>query len=81
MHEELLDVLGKEVDLTAQDRGSLRAHVTVQNKVNEEEAKRTLEKLINEFEDRAGTGEALSLWRYEVGGEWTHLRDFEFWGA
>jgi len=65
--------------LTEQDERRIKPHVTVQNKVAEEEAKMCFDEL-KAFEDRAGKGEALSLWRYEVGGEWTHLKDFPFSG-
>lgn len=68
----------EEVQLTDQDRRKLNPHVTVQNKVGEEEAKETLEIVKREFEEQAGRAEALTLWRYEVGGEWTHLEDFSF---
>ncbi len=65
------------VQLTDQDRAGLRPHVTVQNKVSEEEAKKTLAELEG-FKERAGKGEALALWRYEVSGRWTFLREFVF---
>ncbi len=68
---------GEGVQLTDQDRAGLRPHVTVQNKVSEEEAKKTLAEL-EAFEERAGKGEALALWRYEVGGRWTFLRESVF---
>lgn len=80
IHDELLEVFEQEVQLTEQDQVRLRAHVTVQNKVSEEEARRTLEALKNEFEEKPGTGEALSLWRYEKNGAWTLLKDFDFQG-
>ncbi|KAE8454355.1 hypothetical protein EG329_005280 [Mollisiaceae sp. DMI_Dod_QoI] len=81
LHEELLKELDKEgVRLGEQDRGRLRPHVTVQNKVGEEEARRCLRELEGAWEERAGNAEGLSLWRYEVGGEWTFLRDFAFGG-
>ncbi|KAM3077351.1 hypothetical protein ACMFMG_006701 [Clarireedia jacksonii] len=79
LHEELLEHFKKEeVQLTDQDQRKLRPHVTVQNKVGEEEARETLEIVKREFKEQAGRAEALTLWRYEVGGEWTHLEDFPF---
>lgn len=79
IHEELLaELRGKDIQLTEQDQRKLRPHVTVQNKVGEEEARTTLEEVRRELEELEGVGEALSLWRYEVGGAWTHLEDFEF---
>lgn len=73
------------MQLTEQDARKIRPHVTVQNKVGEEEAQRTLDEVRAEWMAHGdgsggigGTAEALSLWRYEVGGEWTHLEDFVF---
>ncbi len=54
------------MQLTDQDRAGLSPHVTAQNKVSEDEAKKTLAEL-EAFEERAGREEALALWRYEVG--------------
>jgi 2'-5' RNA ligase len=79
LHEELLNELkGEGVEMTEQDQRKLRPHVTVQNKVGEEEAMRTLEELRGSWEDTAGKAEALVMWRYEQGGSWTHLQDFPF---
>ncbi|THV52884.1 hypothetical protein BGAL_0065g00120 [Botrytis galanthina] len=86
IHEELLEEFReKGVQLTEQDDRKIRPHVTVQNKVEEEEAKRTLEEVKKEWtmhgDGNGGIGgmaEAISLWRYEVSGEWTHLEDYEF---
>jgi hypothetical protein len=47
----------------------------------EEEARRTLEALMREFEERKGMAEGLVLWRYEVGEQfervwiWREVRD------
>ncbi|KAG0648176.1 hypothetical protein D0Z07_5845 [Hyphodiscus hymeniophilus] len=79
LHEELMEEFAKErVVLTEQDQRKIRPHVTVQNKVGQDEAKRTLEELRESFEDRPGTAEGFTVWRYEEGGEWTHLKDFPF---
>ena len=64
--------------MTEQDQKRIRPHVTVQNKVKEEEARRTLEELTDMFDDRAGMAEGLMLWSYENSGEWTHLKEFTF---
>ncbi|KAK2623960.1 hypothetical protein QTJ16_006594 [Diplocarpon rosae] len=81
LHERILGELERDgVQLTEQDGRVGRAHVTVQNKVSEEEAKRTLVALKQEWEERAGRAEGMSLWRYEVGGTWTHLQEFTFTG-
>ena len=77
LHAELLDVFrDQNVELTEQDKRKIKPHVTVQNKVGEKEAKATLDELKEEFREQVGMAEALSLWRYEEGGEWTHLEDF-----
>ncbi|KAF7898937.1 uncharacterized protein EAF01_008150 [Botrytis porri] len=86
IHEELLgEFREKGVQLTEQDDRKVRPHVTVQNKVEEGEAKRTLEEMKREWmmngDGNGGIGgmaEAITLWRYEVSGEWTHLEDYEF---
>ena len=80
-HEELMSDFGEAgLDLTEQDLRKIRPHVTVQNKVGEEEAKKTLEELKSTFKEMAGTAEGFVLWRYEDGGEWTHLTEFPFSG-
>jgi 2'-5' RNA ligase len=56
--------------LGPQDRQGFRPHVTVQNKVSPETARRTLEHLRAEFVPFATTARALRLWRYD-GGPWT----------
>ncbi|KAB8303950.1 hypothetical protein EYC80_005308 [Monilinia laxa] len=67
IHEELLaELRGKDVQLTEQDQRRLRPHVTVQNKVGEEEARRTLEEVRRKWGELEGVGEALSLWRSDV---------------
>lgn len=67
--------------LTRQDCQTLRPHVTVQNKVGEEEARRTLEALrAGEYVEGEGRALGFGLWRYERSGEWTHLKDFDFEG-
>lgn len=67
-----------KVEMTEQDERPLRAHVTIQNKVRQEEAEETLKKVKNEFEERAGQASGLTVWRYEVNGEWTKLHDYDF---
>lgn len=68
-------------ELTEQDQRPLRPHVTVQNKVGEKEARRTMEVLSGEWEEKAGKAVGLVMWRYEVGGRWTFLREWEFEGT
>lgn len=66
--------------LTPQDRQGFRPHVTVQNKVAPEAARRLHEELSAGWEGRAGRGEGLLLWRY-LGGPWQRLATFPFAGA
>ena len=72
--------IGAGFELAAQDRGRLRAHVTVQNKVSAEEAAITLEILRASFAPWDGHGAALRLWRYR-GGPWEAAGRFTFRGA
>ena len=69
--------IGAGFDVVAQDRGRLRAHVTVQNKVSREEAAETLEMLRAGFAPWDGHGAALRLWRYR-GGPWEASGRFAF---
>ena len=48
----------------------------MQNKVEPDEARRTVARLGSGFEPWDATGVALELWRYD-GGPWTHLRRFD----
>jgi len=63
--------------LTAQDRQGFRPHVTVQNKVDPDLARRTLAQLRERFTPFATTARAVRLWRYD-GGPWTALARFPF---
>lgn len=55
--------------LTAQDRQGFRAHVTVQNKVTSEVARRTVQRLRADFAPFDVTALGVAVWRY-VGGPW-----------
>lgn len=63
--------------LTRQDDQGVRLHVTVQNKVEPAEARRTLESLRDRHHDWSCRATAVRLWRYD-GGPWTHLADGDF---
>jgi 2'-5' RNA ligase len=63
--------------LSPQDRQGYRPHVTVQNKVSPEVARRTLAQLRERFEPFSITARALRLWRYD-GGPWTFRDRFPF---
>jgi 2'-5' RNA ligase len=63
--------------LTRQDQQGLRAHVTVQNKVEPAVAKQTVVMLTAGFTPYEVTAVGFDLWRYE-GGPWTHLTRVPF---
>ncbi len=73
LHRELQSAWWDE--LTPQDRQGYRPHVTVQNKVSPEAARRTLDLLRQDFAPFMVTARALRLWRYE-GGPWAHRERF-----
>lgn len=66
--------------LSAQDRQGHRPHVTVQNKVTPEHARRTFAQVTAGWAPTAVRGEALHLWRY-LGGPWEHVLDVGLTGA
>lgn len=61
--------------LTSQDRQPFKAHITVQNKVQPGEARRTLAVLAAAFTPHLIHGVGLDLWRY-LGGPWEHIQEF-----
>lgn len=65
--------------LIPQDRQKLWPHVTIQNKVKPEEAKKLKEMLEQDFEPFVIKGTGLSLFEY-LGGPWKFVREFEFDG-
>lgn len=66
--------------LTAQDSAAIAPHVTVQNKVAPDEARRTLADLQATFRPMSIRAEGLLLWRY-LGGPWDLARRFRFRGS
>lgn len=66
-------------DLTRQDAQSLRAHVTVQNKVDPDTARATLAELTAEHVPWTATITGLGLWHYR-GGPWEAAGEFAFRG-
>ncbi|BDC48822.1 hypothetical protein F183_A11380 [Bryobacterales bacterium F-183] len=67
--------------LTLQDsQAGYRPHITVQNKVEPEVARRLLAALTAGFGSRRIVFEGLVLWEY-LGGPWRHLQDFAFAAA
>lgn len=65
--------------LARQDQAPYRPHITVQNKVELEEARELLEHLQMEFEPFEIFAEGLLLWRY-LGGPWALIERFHFDG-
>ncbi len=63
--------------LTPQDRQGFKPHITVQNKIGADEARRTLAILTAAFTPRTISGVGLDLWHY-LGGPWEHCRRFLF---
>ena len=72
-HDELQR--GWWAHLTRQDQQRLRAHVTLQNKVEPAVARATVETLRARFEPADVDAPGFDLWRYD-GGPWTHLERF-----
>lgn len=64
-------------DLTAQDAKPWRPHVTVQNKVGPDEARRTLASVRADHAPYDTVVEALALWRYRH-GPWEAAGEFRF---
>ncbi len=63
--------------LSGQDTAGFRPHITIQNKVDPAEARRTQQAVAVEFRLRSITGTGLHLWRY-LGGPWEHVQLFRF---
>ena len=78
MRRELAEAFAGE--LTRQDAGGFRPHVTIQNKVTPERAKATLSALRGSWEDFAFRGEGLEVWRYD-GGPWEAAARYRFTGG
>ncbi|MCD2185590.1 2'-5' RNA ligase family protein [Actinomycetospora soli] len=66
-----------EDDLSDQDARRWRPHVTIQNKVTPEEARRTLETVRETHVPYDTEVEALALWHYR-GGPWEAAGDYAF---
>lgn len=52
--------------------------MTVQNKVEKEEAEETLWKISKRWKDREGEAVGLGLWEYQKDGRWKHVQDYRF---
>ena len=74
------DLAGRWAEwLTAQDRQRFQPHVTIQNKVSPDEARRLHESLARAFQPFPVRGSGLLLWRYR-GGPWDAAGSFPFAG-
>ena len=65
--------------LTPQDRQKRNFHITVQNKVEPQQAKKLQSELDQSFKPFRFTIMAFKLWRY-LGGPWEHLTTIHFEG-
>ena len=63
--------------LTPQDQQTLWPHVTVQNKVSQQEAQEVYQQLSATFQPFTATGTGLQLWEYQ-NGPWELLKVFLF---
>lgn len=65
--------------LSPQDRQKLWPHITVQNKVTPEEARKVLHELKSSFVPFSAMATGLQLWEY-LGGPWKLIENFVFAG-
>ena len=65
--------------LSAQDRAGWRPHVTIQNKVSAEEARRTVAQLATLLPPAPIVARGVAVWRY-LGGPWQHVASLPFSG-
>jgi 2'-5' RNA ligase len=75
LHQRLQDRWRRH--LTPQDAQRFRPHITVQNKVEPEVARTTLDRLRAAFRPGVTQAVGLRLWRYDA-GPWTLLRGWDF---
>lgn len=75
LRSTLVDEWGPQ--LTAQDRQRWRPHVTIQNKVPAEAARRLHAELSARPLPAPATAQGLAVWRY-VGGPWEHVHTHRF---
>jgi hypothetical protein len=65
--------------LIPQDQAGWRPHITIQNKVERQEAKRLQQQLRATFQPRPLVIKGLASWRY-LGGPWEPLKSYAFRG-
>ena len=68
---------GWEKHLTNQDRQKFKPHITIQNKVAPDEARKLYEELRADWQTRTGNVVSLQLWHY-LGGPWKLAKEFAF---
>ena len=80
--DQLRSLLVRRVSLTltAQDSARWSPHVTVQNKVPPEEARRTFATLSGQSPPGPVQAEGVALWRY-LGGPWEEMATWRFIGT
>ncbi|MCY7376096.1 MAG: 2'-5' RNA ligase family protein [Pyrinomonadaceae bacterium] len=66
--------------LTAQDKQKFKPHITIQNKVAPDEARRLFEAMRASWEAKTGNAVGLQLWHYK-GGPWELANEFTFGNA
>ncbi len=64
-------------NLTAQDKQKFQPHITVQNKVAPDEARRLFEDLSADWTAKTGAAEGLTLWHYDA-PHWKFEEEFLF---
>ena len=68
---------GWENHLNNQDRQKFKPHITIQNKVAPEKARKLYEELRMSWQTRTGKAVGLQLWHY-LGGPWELAKEFAF---
>ncbi|MDQ2747115.1 MAG: 2'-5' RNA ligase family protein [Acidobacteriota bacterium] len=63
--------------LTAQDKQKFSPHITIQNKVAPDEARKLFETLRSDWETKVSSAVGLQLWHY-LGGPWELASEFLF---
>jgi 2'-5' RNA ligase len=68
-----------DASLTVQDKQGFRPHITIQNKVAPDDARRVFDRLAFAWKMADGLGEGLQLWHY-LEGPWELIGEFPFVG-
>jgi 2'-5' RNA ligase len=73
LHREVSDLF--RTSLIPQDRQPFRPHISIQNKVMPETARKLLEQLSTDFKEFKISGVGLNLWRY-LDGPWEWVKTY-----